>query len=259
MASVNLNDLPQDYRTRIYESYARNFQDHVQNAGGRFDDRAASRWGAAYAHYFRGWLPARKDAAVVDLACGGGRLLHFFKERGYTRVAGVDISPDQVALARQVVSDVREENVLEFLERHPSEFDVITGLDIVEHFHKDEVLQFLDLCHHALRPGGRLILQTVNSDSPWGGVHRYNDFTHEVGFNPNSLSRLLKLCGFATTETREIGPVMFGYSVVSTLRAFVWQAIRGMLMVWNLAETGHPGSRVFTRILVTSGVKGDAS
>lgn len=253
MASVN--EVQQDYRARIYEHYARNFQDHLQEAGGAFDAGAASRWGAAYAHYFRGWLPQRRDARIVDLACGGGRLLHFFKERGYTRVSGVDISPDQIALARQVTEDVHQDNVLDFLAAHPNTFDVITGLDIVEHFYKPEVLQFLDLCQRALKPGGRLILQTVNSDSPWGGVHRYNDFTHEVGFNANSLSRLMKLCGFATAEAREIGPVPFGYSATSSLRALVWSAIRALLMMWNLAETGHPGSRVFTRILVVSGAK----
>jgi len=119
---------------------------------------------------------------------------------GYLNIQGVGISPEQVRLARQVIPDVAESNVLEWLEAHSSSFDLITALDLIEHFHKLEVLRFLDGCHNALKQGGRLILQTPNADSPWGTVHRYNDFTHEAGLTSNELSRLLALVGFARME-----------------------------------------------------------
>ena len=213
------------------------------------------RWGKAYRYYLRGWLPEGRDANIIDVACGGGRLLHFFKKQSYSRLSGVDISPDQVSLARQIIPGVLEGDVIEFLEAHREEFDLITGLDIVEHFHKPEVLRFLDACHAALRPGGRFILQTPNCDSPWGAAHRYNDFTHEVGFSPNALSRLLHMTGFTETEAREMGPVPFGYSMASTLRYLVWQAICMVLKIWNIAETGNAGSGVFTRVFLISGIK----
>jgi 2-polyprenyl-3-methyl-5-hydroxy-6-metoxy-1,4-benzoquinol methylase len=98
------------------------------------------------------------------------------------------------------------------MERRQDTFDLITGFDVIEHLHKPEVLRFLDAAFRALRPGGRLVLQTPNADSPWGTMHRYNDFTHEVCFNPNALSRLLKLAGFDQVEAREAGPVSFGHS-----------------------------------------------
>ena len=151
--------------------------------------------------------------------------------------------------------DVREQNVLEFLEANRGAFDLITGLDIVEHFSKPEVLRFLDGCFSALKPGGRLILQTPNADSPWGTVHRYNDFTHEVCFNPNALNRLLALAGFTRIEARETGPVAFGYSLKSSVRFMIWQTIRAGLKLWNLAETGGAGSGVFTRVFLISAIK----
>ncbi len=238
-----------DYRNRIYENYASNFQDAPKT----FDKATARHWGRAYRYYLRGWLPDDKSAQIVDLACGGGKLLYFFKRMGYTDITGVDISPEQVRLARQVTSSVDEANVLEWLEAHPAGFDLITGFDIVEHFHKDEVLRFLDACQAALKPGGRLVLQTPNAESPWGTVHRYNDFTHEVGFNPNALSRLLSLTGFQRITSRETGPIPIGHSVKSTIRYLIWQCIRASLKLWNLAETGSAGSGVFTRVfLVTS-------
>jgi cyclopropane fatty-acyl-phospholipid synthase-like methyltransferase len=189
------------------------------------------------------------------VACGAGRLLHFFKKQGYSRFSGVDISPAQVNLARQIIPGVLEGDVIEFLEAHREEFDLIAGLDIVEHFHKPEVLRFLDACHAALRPGGRLILQTPNADSPWSAGMRYGDFTHEVIVTPSAISRLLHMTGFTETEAREMGPVPFGYSVVSTLRYLVWQTIRVALKVWNVAETGNAGSGVLTRVFLISGIK----
>lgn len=238
-----------DYRSRIYKRYATNFQD----APAEFDPNAAMRWGRAYQYYFRSWLPSDGNARIVDLACGGGKLLYLLRFYGYGNAEGVDVSPEQVALARQVGLAVHEGDALDFLEAHPGMYDLITALDLIEHLHKPEVLRFLDGCRAALKPGGRLILQTPNAESPWGSLHRYNDFTHEVGFNPNSLSRLLRLAGFVAVEARELGPVPWGYSLASTGRWLIWQAIRLGLKLWNIAETGSAGSGVVTRVFVISG------
>jgi SAM-dependent methyltransferase len=239
------------YRDRLYSNYGHDFQD----AGETFDREGALRWSRAIAYHLRGWTPERKDARILDLACGAGRLLFFFSERGYKDLTGVDISPDQVALARQVTPNVKQESVLDHLENNPDSYDLITGYDIVEHFHKDEVLRFIDGCLSALRPGGRVILQTPNADSPWGTMHRYNDFTHEVCFNPNALTRLLRVAGFCNIEAREAGPVPRGSSLTSSLRYLVWQLIRAGLRIWNLAETGAAGGGVWTRVFLISGVK----
>lgn len=239
------------YRDRLYANYGHDFQD----AGEQFDREGAVRWSRAVAYHLRGWLPEGNDGRILDLACGAGKLLFFFSERGYKNLTGVDISPDQVRLARQVTPDVKQESVLDHLENNPGSYDLITGYDIVEHFHKDEVLRFIDGCHSALRPGGRVILQTPNADSPWGTMHRYNDFTHETCFNPNSLGRLMRLVGFSHVEARETGPVPFGNSMASSLRFLLWQLIRAGLLVWNLAETGHAGEGVWTRVFLISGVK----
>jgi 2-polyprenyl-3-methyl-5-hydroxy-6-metoxy-1,4-benzoquinol methylase len=238
-----------NYRDRIYRTYASQFQ----QAKPVFDAPAADRWGKAYDTYFRGWLPESKDAAIVDLACGNGMLLHFFKGRGYTNIAGVDISGEQVALSKQVVDNVEEGNVLQYLASRRNTFDLITAIDIIEHLGKDEALDFLDGIVAALKPGGRLILQTPNAESPWMGQIRYGDFTHEVVFTVSSLGKLMMLCGLQGIQGRETGPVFHG--LMSTLRGITWQVIRVGLKIYNIAETGTGGSGVFTRVFLVSGTK----
>lgn len=238
------------YRDRIYKNYATNFQ----FAEKKFNHEKAWYWGRAYKYYFRNWFPS-SDAQILDVACGGGRLLYTFKKMGFQNITGVDISPEQVQLSKQVIQNVFEENSLNFLENNPAKFDLITGLDIVEHFNKNEVMKFLDACFSALKPGGRLILQTPNAESPWGSVHRYNDITHELGFNPNAMECLLNLTGFSQTESREMGPIPFGHSMFSSIRYVLWQFLRLTMKVWNLIETGAQGGGVFTRVFFVTGKK----
>lgn len=240
-----------DYRTRIYKVYA----SHMQGASSLFDEGKAICWGKAYDAYLKGWLPEQKDAAILDVACGGGKLLYFIKTRGYKNLFGVDISPEQIALASQVTENVIEEDAITFLQAHKEKYDLIIGLDIVEHFKKEAVLQFLDTCYGALRPEGRIILQTPNAESPWGLQHRYHDFTHEVGFDSVSLERLLSLAGFSKTNIRECGPVVYGLR--SFFRNCIWKIIHCGLVIWNLAETGSRGSGIYTRVFLITGKKGN--
>jgi len=248
---MKTNNQSSNYRERIYASYGKNFQDAPEN----FDYNASLQWGKARRYHLRGWLPESKTARILDLACGGGKLLHFFVEQCYQRVEGVDISPDQVALSSQVTPNVTQGNAIEFLEANSGQFDLITGFDIIEHLYKDEALRFLDAAYAALKPGGRLILQTPNAEGPWGAQHRYNDFTHELGFNPNALGRLLRVTGFSSNEARECAPPPYGLSLFSSIRFILWQVIRLQLMAWNLIETGTTGDRVFTRVFLITGIK----
>jgi 2-polyprenyl-3-methyl-5-hydroxy-6-metoxy-1,4-benzoquinol methylase len=245
-----VSDLPVDkqigYRQRIYQRYASVFK-----AGtAAVDEAAIDHWGGTYDVYLAGWLPESRNAAIVDVACGPGWLLRFFVRRGYRDVHGVDVSAEQVELARHHAAQVEVGDLVTFLRARPRHFDLLTGLDIVEHFTKDEVLDFLDACHGALRPGGRIVLQTPNGQSPFAGAVRYGDFTHETCFTPPLLAQLLELTGFTAVECRECGPVPRG--VASRLRIALWRVIRQLLRLWNLAETGSAGSGVLTRVFLAS-------
>jgi 2-polyprenyl-3-methyl-5-hydroxy-6-metoxy-1,4-benzoquinol methylase len=237
------------YRDQIYQRYASVFK----ASSAAVDDATIDRWGGSYDVYLGGWLPESREAKIGDVACGPGWLLRFFVRRGYGNVSGVDISAEQVELARRHTTRVERGDLLGFLRAHPESFDLLTGFDIVEHFTKDELLDFLDACHGALRPGGRLVLQTPNGESPFGGSVRYGDFTHETCFTPTLLGQLLELTGFGGVECRECGPIVRG--AASLVRAALWRLIRLHLLLWNLAETGSTGSRVLTRVFLASALR----
>jgi 2-polyprenyl-3-methyl-5-hydroxy-6-metoxy-1,4-benzoquinol methylase len=246
-----VGERPAGYRERLYVSYGEISQD----APDRFDRAASLRWGRARRYYLRRWLPQERDARMVDVGCGSGMLLHFLSGLGYEHVEGVDISPDQVALSRQVAKDVTEGNAMDFLDAHVEQFDLITALDVIEHFHKDEVLRFLSAAHGSLRPKGRLILQTPNAGRATGLQQLYGDFGHEVGFTPTMLSRLLSHVGFEHIAARECPPPPYGYSLSSSLRFLLWQVIRLPQMALNVIETGAVGDRILTRAFLMTGIK----
>lgn len=184
-----------------------------------------------------------------------GRFLHYLHERGFHNVQGVDISPQQVSLARQVTDRVVQADCVSHLQAHADCYTTIIALDVIEHLGKDEILGFLDAAWTALVPGGRLVLQTPNASSPWGAQYRYMDFTHEIAFTPNSLGRLLRLAGFDSVDARECGPVPLGYSLRSSIRYGLWRLLRLVAMVYNVIEMGAPGDGVLTRVFLVSGVK----
>jgi 2-polyprenyl-3-methyl-5-hydroxy-6-metoxy-1,4-benzoquinol methylase len=237
------------HRARLYSDYAA----RVQGSADAFDLRAAERWGRSYWRRIRDWMPADRAADILDVACGSGRLLHLLQQRGYSSVTGVDAGADQVALARQVSARVVQADALDFLASRTGSYDVILGLDIIEHFSKPQALDFLDACGNALKPDGQLVLQTPNGESPWCGAVRDGDLTHETCFTPASLLAMLQLCNFDRVECRECGPVVHG--PVSAARALAWKAVRIACITRTAIETGTGGSGVWTRVFLASARK----
>ena len=238
-----------DYRSRFYEKYASNIQARKRKIEvSKFD-----RYGRAYDWYLRRWMPKDKKVKILDVGCGYGRLLHFFSKRGYSNVTGVDISSEQVEFAKKIYPNVIQADALEFLEGQTEQFDLIVAIDLIEHFTKEEVIRFLDASYQALKSGGQLIIQSPNADSPFGLVHAFGDFTHEVCLNISSLSGVMAVCGFTKIEGREVGPVPYG--LFSLPRWILWKLIRLMIMSYNIIETSGPGSNIFSRVFIASGVK----
>jgi cyclopropane fatty-acyl-phospholipid synthase-like methyltransferase len=198
------------------------------------------------------------DMPVLDVGCGAGYMLYLLTQMGYTNCTGVDISAEQITLAQKWCphATILHGDMQHVLQQNPNHFGVITALDVIEHFTKDEILTLLTLIFQALRPGGRLIIQTPNAESPWFGSVAYSDFTHEWFFTPRGLHDVLLQAGFTNYQARPSEPVLAGYKWSRFMRFLTWKCIHKLLVIWNLAETGGAGSNIYTRVFVATAVKG---
>lgn len=187
-------------------------------------------------------FPPSHDARILDLGCGPGLLIHVARRAGYRDITGVDVSPQQVALAERLgIEGVREGELIATVEAlAPGALDAVVTFDVLEHLDRAEMVRLSDGVHRALAPGGRWIIHTVNAEAPFFGRVRYGDLTHEQAFTQASLRQLLRASSFAAVACYEDAPAPGRFG--GTLRWLMWQVARLPALFWLIAESG-PAAR----------------
>lgn len=240
------------YAERMYARYSE-VRPHYPSPA-RTQDLMAGGAAVPRKHFLH-LLPTRKDAAILDLGCGYGNFLHFLASEGYTETKGIDLNPRQLQIARSLgVKNVQCCEGKEFLANSVGQFDFISAIDVLEHVPKDQVLEFLDSVHAALRPGGRFVCQVPNLTAFYRPLF-YMDFSHETPFTATSLKQVLELANFANVRVFPMGPVAHG--VKSALRCLMWKAITAGLRFAQTVEGGppHPLDAIYTAAILAAGDK----
>ncbi|KAA2285493.1 bifunctional 2-polyprenyl-6-hydroxyphenol methylase/3-demethylubiquinol 3-O-methyltransferase UbiG [Arenimonas fontis] len=104
-------------------------------------------------------------ARVLDLGCGGGLLSEAMAREG-ARVVGADLSPDLVDVAKLhllesgLEVDYRLASAEDLAAAEPASFDAIACMEMLEHV--PDPGSVLRACAALLKPGGRLVLSTLN-------------------------------------------------------------------------------------------------
>jgi SAM-dependent methyltransferase len=241
-----------DYRQHVHESWVCRRKQRGKSAHSLQDYHT---WAGATKARIIDWLPADRNTPILDIGCGPGYFLYLLAELGYTDVTGVDSSPEQISLARQFCPHAKivQDDLRTILAQHPGTFGLISGFDVVEHFRKDEIPALFALLAQALLPGGRLIVQTPNAESPWVGNIAYGDFTHECLFTPSSLAVLLSQAGLTGFSARPCGPYVHGLK--SFVRAVLWYFVSFTITMVTFIELGHKSSGIVTRVFLATAVK----
>jgi len=230
VTTVSLDDV----RSRLYEAY-------VSQHAGHGEDEAAA---LVYRRDIRPLLPPPAAGPVVDLGCWHGELVRLMQADGFD-AEGIDISPEQAALARAAgVPRVRQGDFRTILAERPAYYAAITATDLLEHLTKPEILQTFDDVVAALAPGGVFVGRVPNAVSPLGGHIRNGDFTHQTSFTARSIAQLAAAAGFDSVQARPAPPVAHG--VVSAGRALAWQVISTCYRVALAAETGTLRGHIVT-------------
>ena len=120
-------------------------------------------------HFSRkaGGRDALKGLSILDIGCGGGLLTEPLARLG-AQVTGLDASAQAIQTAQQHAAQsglpiTYHTGSAEDFARGQARFDVITALEILEHVgDRDALMQSLS---HLLKPGGVVILSTLNRDA----------------------------------------------------------------------------------------------
>lgn len=219
---------------RIYPStyHAFNFSAErygfVYRVRRRLEGRRAMQW-------CKGLPP---DARILDVGCGDGfhlRLLRDFGPPTWT-LEGVDASPRAVDAARAAGLTVHL-GTIEALELPTARYDAVVLIATIEHV--DDPPGVLRAVRRVLKPGGRIIIVTDNTDTldfklfrgrHWGGYHFPRHFNL---FNRATLTRLANTAGLEVDSVHTVvSPVNWVYSIRNTL--VDWRSPRWLVEQFSL-------------------------
>ena len=155
------------------------------------------------------YLPLFEGAAdVLDLGCGRGEFLDLLRTRGVT-ARGVDVNEAMVEEARARGLDAVRGDALGYL-RGLSD-DSLGGVfaaQVVEHLAPDYLGALLEVAATKIRPGGQIVLETINPSCWVAFFESYiRDLTHVRPLHPETLKYLLQVNGFRDVRLIYSSPV----------------------------------------------------
>ncbi len=165
-------------------------------------------------------LPQNRTGRIVDLGCGYGAFLLWLQEQGFSDLRGIDLSQEQVDLARALgLECVEVEDLFTALSQEHG-VAMVTMFDVIEHLTRAEAISALTSIAHVLAPGGTLILRTPNVDASLGSVLSYGDLTHELHLNKTSVLELFATLPFSSVQVLPV-PSVGGSALARLIRAIV--------------------------------------
>jgi SAM-dependent methyltransferase len=148
------------------------------------------------------------DSVVGDIGAGFGIFLEEMAAvSDVSNLIAIEPSVEQADICRSKGLDVHA-CALEELEGRDGQFDLLTAFELFEHLH--DPLTFLTYALQLLKPGGRLLMTTLNGEGfdisvLWEDSKAVSPPGHLNFCNPTSIVRLLERAGFEVEEVATPG------------------------------------------------------
>jgi 2-polyprenyl-3-methyl-5-hydroxy-6-metoxy-1,4-benzoquinol methylase len=154
-----------------------------------------------YVPYFAGKGP------VLDVGCGRGEFLELMSAAGI-EARGLDSDLDMVLQCKEKGLDVAQCDALQYLAGTPDDsLGGIFSAQVIEHLTTAQLSELISLAARKLRPGGLIILETLNPESLF--VHYkwfWMDLSHVRLIHPQTLAFLLESAGLVEVSTNFTSP-----------------------------------------------------
>jgi len=132
----------------------------------------------------------KKDSKILDVGCGQGPALDYFKELGYKNLIGVTLSDVDVEVCRSKGYEAYKMDQ-SFLEFENNSFDVLWVRHCLEH----SVMPYYTLneFNRVLKPQGIIYIEVPAPDTP---AHHETNPNHYSVFTASAWASLIKRSGF---------------------------------------------------------------
>jgi O-antigen chain-terminating methyltransferase len=178
------------------------FEERMRGSSAAVRDRLGS-----YRDLARGLRDDLGDGATalrwIDLGCGRGEFCELLREWGWD-AEGIDRSPVAVEACRKRGIPASRADVFAYLQSDPEErAHAVSAIQLIEHLPRERWLTFFEGAFGALRPGGALLLETINGTNLRAlADHFIADLTHTWPGHPETLRLLAEHTGFVDVEVR---------------------------------------------------------
>lgn len=147
--------------------------------------------------------PGSSTLKILDVGCGTGANLEMLSQFGEAQ--GVDVSAEALAFCRARGLDNVKLGEAERLPFEENAFNLVTGLDVVEHL--DDDLAGLKEMRRVLRPDGRALLFVPAFMFLWGVQDDISH--HRRRYTLDSLKQVVKQAGFEVERATYVNITFF--------------------------------------------------
>jgi O-antigen chain-terminating methyltransferase len=145
---------------------------------------------------------------VLDIGCGRGELLDLFRQHGIG-ARGIDTNDEMVEVCRARGLQAERADAAGYLDAQPdASLGGLIAIQVVEHLEPGYLMRLIETAAHKLRPGGLLVLETINPACWVAFFESYiRDLTHVRPLHPDTLRYLVQTSGFSQVDIQFRAPV----------------------------------------------------